>query len=176
MNDFKIILLNAKAGEGKDTYYKEYSEKNRDKESIHRVAYADAIKDIMAEYFGWDRGNKEGVWRTRMQRIGRYFRDLDKNVWVDYIVKDIREIVYAHKVVDRWNKDLTIFITDCRFDNEVIRVKELFPNNEVIVQRLHREFESGLSDEQQNDISELGISDYLVDEEIQVKTKHTNRS
>ena len=171
MDNLKIILLNAKAGAGKDTYYNEYKDKNHGiNETVKRVAYADAIKNIMVEYFGWDRDNKEGIWRTRMQKIGQYFRDLDKNVWVDYTANDIRTIMLAHDWISK-NKSLTIFITDCRFDNEVLRIKELFPQANIVTQRLHREFESGLSNEQQNDISELGISDCLVDEEIYVKTK-----
>ena len=142
----------------------------KDREDIYRVAYADAIKSLMVKYFNWDTINKEGVWRTRMQKIGQYFRDLDKNVWVDYVAKDIRVIINEY-MCSNSNNDLTIFITDCRFDNEVIRIKELFPNDKILVQRLHREFTSNLTKEQQGDVSEKGISSHLVDMEIYLKNR-----
>lgn len=164
MREVKIILLNAKAGEGKDTYYKDYLKEFSGKEYIARFAFADAIKDLMANFFYWDGEDKEGVRRTQMQSIGNFFRSLDKNVWVNFIKRDIEDYIRHHS---RFNdKSTTVFITDNRFNNEIIRIKELFPSYNIIVKRLHRNFESCLNDAQQNDISECGINDDLVDEEI----------
>ena len=164
MSDVKIILLNGKANSGKDYYYKNYLKKFNGSEFIVRFAFADAIKDIMKEFFGWDGKDKEGIRRSQMQSIGNGFRDLDEFVWVDYLENEIRGYINYHTRLG--GKDVTVMITDTRFENEVVRIKELFPNYKVIVKRLHREFESCLDDTQQNDISERGISDDLVDEEI----------
>lgn len=164
MSDVKIILLNGKANSGKDTYYKSYLEEFGEKEYIVRFAFADAIKDIMKEYFGWDGKNKEGIRRSQMQAIGNFFRSIDDKVWVDYLEREIRGYINYH--IRLGGKDVTVFLTDLRFMNEVLRMKELFPDYKVIVKRLHREFESCLNNAQQNDISEHGINDDLVDEEI----------
>ena len=169
MKNINIILLNAKAGEGKDSYYQDYLKEFGELEYIERFAFADAIKELMVKFFNWDGINKEGIWRTRLQKIGSYFRELDKNVWIDFIKKDIDEYINFYNEVGI--KDVTVIITDTRFDNEIIRMKELFPNYNVIVKRLHREFESCLNDAQQNDISERGISDDLVDEEIYLENR-----
>jgi len=153
-------MLTGGAGCGKDTYYSRYKIEHSEKEVV-RFAFADAIKDLMVKFFKWDRVDKEGKWRTILQQLGRYFRDIDHNVWVDYIADDIKDWIDIHKEMD-----CVIFVNDLRFDGEVIRIKELLPNYEVEVLRLHRDFESKLTEEQKNDISERGISDYLVDREI----------
>lgn len=160
----KIILLNGKANSGKDTYYKDYLKEFGSKEYITRFAFADAIKDLMVQFFGWDGKDKEGERRSQMQFIGNAFRTLDKAVWVNYLKEDMAG--YIDFFNGYGDKNVTVFITDCRFINEIIRVKELFPDYEVIVKRLHREFESCLNDAQQNDISERGINNELVDEEV----------
>ena len=164
MSDIKIILLNGKAGAGKDQYYLNYKKEFGDSEHIVRFAFADAIKDIMCEFFKWDGEDKEGAWRTAAQTVGNSFRSIDKTVWVDYLEETIAGYIDFHSGLG--NKDVTVMLTDCRFDNEIIRTKELFPDYKVIVKRLHREFDSCLDDAQQDDISERGISDDLVDEEI----------
>ena len=164
MSDVKIILLNAPAGAGKDHYYLNYKKEFGDSQYIVRFAFADAIKDIMRGFFKWDGKDKEGVWRTMAQTIGNTFRGIDKIVWVDYLEEPIAGYIDFHSGLG--DKDVTVFLTDCRFENEILRTKELFPNYKVIVKRLHREFESCLNYAQQNDISERGINDDLVDEEI----------
>ena len=164
MSNIKIILLNGKANSGKDTYYKDYLKEFSGTEYIARFAFADAIKDLMREFFKWDDKDKEGVRRSQMQFIGNAFRELDRSVWIDYLEEKIKGYIKYH--VWLGCKDVTVFITDCRFENEILRTRELFPNYKVIVKRLHREFKSCLNDAQQNDISERGIDDDLVDEEI----------
>ena len=164
MSNVKIILLNGKANSGKDYYYKNYLKKFSKSEFIARFAFADAIKDIMKEFFGWDGKDKEGIRRSQMQSIGNGFRDIDINIWIDYLEDKIRGYIEYH--IKLGGKDITIFLTDCRFPNEIIRTKELFLNYKVIVKRLHRKFNSNLTKEQMDDISEQGIPDYMVDEEI----------
>ena len=169
MDNVKIILLNGKANSGKDYYYKNYLKKFSSSEHIVRFAFADAIKDIMKEFLGWDGKNKEGIRRSQMQKIGNFFRSIDDKVWVDYLEEPIAGYIDFHNGLG--DKDVTVMITDTRFENEILRTKELFPNYKVIVKRLHREFESCLDDAQQNDISERGISDDLVDEEIYLENR-----
>lgn len=168
MRKVKIILLNGVAGSGKDYYYSSYKKEFNDLEYITRFAFADAIKEMMLEFFEWDGKNKEGIWRTRMQAIGNFFRSIDKDVWVNYLYYQITHFI---DINDDDNKNITIFITDNRFDNEVVRTKELFPCYNVIVKRLHRKFDSNLTKAQMSDISEQGISSYLVDEEIYLENK-----
>ena len=164
MGEVKIILLNGKAGAGKDHYYLNYKEKFDNSEYIVRFAFADAIKDIMCKFFKWDGKDKEGAWRTAAQTIGNSFRSINKTVWVDYLEETIAGYIDFHSGLG--DKGVTVIITDTRFTNEIIRIKELFPNCKVIVKRLHREFDSNLTKEQMDDISEQGIPDYMVDEEI----------
>lgn len=168
MSNVKIILLNGKANSGKDTYYKDYLKEFKNTEHIVRFAFADAIKDLMKQFFKWDGKDKEGVRRSQMQSIGNGFRDIDKNIWVDYLEEEIRGYINYHTGLG--DKNVTIFLTDLRFNNEITRTIELFPNYKVIVKRLHREFESCLNNAQQNDISERGINDNLVDEEIYLES------
>ena len=165
----RIILLNGKANSGKDTYYKNYLKEFSNTKYITRFAFADAIKDLMKEFFGWDGKDKEGVRRSQMQAIGNGFRALDKAVWVNYLGETIAGYIDFYSGLG--DKDVTVMITDTRFENEIIRIKELFPDYKVIVKRLHRKFESCLNDAQQNDISERGISDNLVDEEVYIENR-----
>lgn len=167
-SNIEIIMLSGKANVGKDTYYKTYK-KNHNDEIVVRYAYADAIKDIVSSSVGWEEnieGKNEKI-RSLLQDIGRAYRKFDINFWVDIVINKILSAVHLHEKFNDKDKRMVIFITDVRYQNEVLRMREMIPEYvPITVYRLHRDFESELTPEQQKDSSELGLPDELIDKDI----------
>lgn len=99
---------------------------------------------------GWN-GKKDEKGRTLLQVIGQAGRDYNINTWVNMC---IGEINYC-------NPDVVI-IDDCRFQNEIARIKEEFSNVKTI--RVNRpNFKSDLTKEQLQDESETELDNYNFD-------------
>lgn len=103
-----IILLSSRLPQqGKDTVG-EYLINNY---GFKRYAFADRVKQIATESFGWD-GKKDERGRKLLINVGTITgREYNKNIWIDYIIESIRK-----------NKDDFIVITDCRFVNEYTQI------------------------------------------------------
>lgn len=165
-NKYKIIMLAGKSGAGKDYFYQQYKENNPDK-IVKRFAFADKIKSVIEDVTGWNRhsDDKEGKIRTILQRFGMLMRDeYDTNTWADITANDIKKCIDSDNYP--CNKEVVIMITDVRFDSEIFRIKEAFPDITTEVYKLHRDFKSRLTKEQQKDPSEHGVSDYLVNKNL----------
>ena len=149
-----VILISGKAQHGKDTLAlaaKEYLEDKGKRVLI--LHYADYMKYIAKEYFGWN-GKKDSVGRNLLQQLGtNLVRKVDENYWVDTVIRFIT--VFE----DEWD---CIIVPDTRFPNEIEQMKEAGFN--VLSLRIKRpNFDSPLSEEQQKHPSETALDNYSFD-------------
>jgi len=132
----KIIAITGLKGSGKDTTA-DYIIKNYD--NWEKDSFAGTLKDAVSAIFGWDRKmlagetpedralreTKDDFWskklgfdvtpRNILQKLGTdcIREHFHKNIWVDSLER---------KLI---NNDKNIIITDCRFQNEIERLKNL---------------------------------------------------
>lgn len=150
----KVILISGKAQNGKDTtasILKQTLVDNGDKVLI--THYADLLKYICTNYFGWD-GKKDDKGRQMLQYVGTdVIRKQNPTLWVDFVAMILKYF--------KGNWDYVI-IPDCRFPNEITRMIEA--GFDTIHLRVHRpNFESPLTQEQQNHPSETALDDFGAD-------------
>jgi hypothetical protein len=149
----KVILFSGKATEGKDAsanILKDLLE--RDGKKVLLTHYGDLLKYICKTYFGWN-GEKDEVGRLILQKTGTdVIRHKMPNFWVRFVA----DILLMFP--DEWDYCL---IPDCRFPNEVEVMNGLFDTLIVRVNRLN--YESPLTEEQQNHISETALDNYQFD-------------
>lgn len=126
-----IILLSGHARAGKDTVAN-ILEKNY---SAQVFAFADSIKDI-ARKMGWD-GKKDERGRKLLQTLGTEVgRAYNENVWVNMCIAEMKDYLALYNFT---GFPKLFVVSDCRFPNEITRVKEEFPD--VFTVRIHRDTE-----------------------------------
>lgn len=150
----KIILVSGKARSGKDSFAKEVSAILKARNQKVLVAhYAGLLKYICKEFFDWN-GEKDEAGRTLLQKVGTEgFRKKNPEYWVKFI-KDIMNVF-----PDEWDY---VIIPDCRFKNEIESWKKDGYN--VFTVRMERlDYQSQLTEEQQNHQSEVDLDNYDFD-------------
>lgn len=156
----KVILISAKARHGKDLcasiLKREYEAQGKRVLITH---YADYLKFICKNYFGWD-GNKDETGRSILQKVGTTFRDYDENFWVDQIITVLRLFEDLRDIV---------ILSDCRYKNEIEAMKSAFDTTVFRIERTN--FDNGLTEEQKQHKSETDLDDYKV--EIVIKNDGT---
>ena len=149
----KVICISGKAQHGKDTtagYLKEMLEARGNKVLV--THYGDLVKYICATFFGWD-GQKDEKGRTLLQYVGTDSIRARKG---DYWVKFVSDILMFFP--GQWDY---VLIPDCRFPNEI---DDMCHNFDVTHIRVIREnFESPLTEEQQNHPSETALDHVAPD-------------
>lgn len=150
----KIIPISAKAQHGKDTVagiLKELMES--DGNSVLIAHYADLLKYICKTFFNWD-GKKDNAGRTILQYVGTdIIREQNPDYWVSFL-SDFLKMFYTE-----WDY---VIIPDSRFPNEI---EYLIENGwDIFSVRVNRtDFESNLTEEQKNHISETALDNYKFD-------------
>lgn len=131
----KIILINGKAGHGKDTFAqllkKEFEKKGLEGHIFH---FADYLKYCCSNYLNWD-GNKhtpEG--RAVLQKVGERMRETYENFWADSLFKLIKGIFYDSDY---------IIIPDLRYTNEASTAFDYFSFEDIITINISRINEDG---------------------------------
>lgn len=151
----KIILISAKAQNGKDTcsdYLKNKLESNGSKVAVMHYAYY--LKDILIRFYGWDGKCKSEYWRSMFQYLGtdKIRNKMKKPLFhVNRVCEDIQIIEDDFDYV---------IIPDTRFINEIHYPKALFPDKVVEVRVIRDNFVSPLTMEQLSHISETGLDNY----------------
>lgn len=150
----KIILISGKARSGKDTsaqILKEIIENDGKKVLI--AHYADLLKYICKTFFNWD-GKKDEKGRTLLQKVGtETIRKQNPDYWVEFLAE------FIAMFEDEWDY---IIICDVRFPNEIETMK--LYDYDVATLRVNRiNFESDLTDEQKDHMSEIALDDYDFD-------------
>lgn len=168
----KVILVSGKAQNGKDTVASMLRDKlTADNHRVLTTHYADLLKYICRNYFGWD-GNKDEKGRQMLQYVGTdVIRKQNPTLWVDFVAMMLK---YFH---ENWDY---VIIPDCRFPNEVTTMVE--NGFDTIHLRVVRpSFKSPLTEEQQKHPSETALDDTVPDfyientgtlEELEVTTSN----
>lgn len=152
----KIITISAKAQHGKDYTANLLKESLEDQGySVLVTHYADLLKYICRQFFGWD-GQKNEEGRTLLQKVGTEgVRAIKPNYWVDFII-DILTFF-----PNEWDY---VIIPDTRFPNEIEMMKEKFDCVSIHVSRPH--FENNLTEEQRMHPSEIALDGYRFNHEV----------
>ena len=149
-----IITVSGKARHGKDTFSNLLKDKLTQKgKRVLRIAYAEYMKYIATQYLGWD-GRKNEAGRTLLQQLGtEKVRSKQPDFWVDNVIRLVNVL--------RSDFDYVI-VSDCRYPNEIERWKD--EGYEVIPVHVDRPgFESELTEEQKNHISETALDGHEFD-------------
>lgn len=168
----KIILISGKAENGKTTAAEILRDKLKSlgyRVEITRYAYY--LKDLATRYCGWD-GKKSAQGRELLQQLGTNIirEKLNKpNFHVGRICEDIE---ICQNYVDY------VIIDDARFPNEIYYPKAMFGDSVVSV-RVNRlqpgtnnePYNSSLTDEQKQHISEVALDNFRFDFEISAYNK-----
>ena len=150
----KVICISGKAQNGKDTTANLLREAlEADGYRVLIAHYADLVKYISKTFFGWD-GKKDESGRTLLQYVGTdAVRAERPNYWVDFLT-GILELF-----PEEWDY---VLIPDCRFPNEIQCMKDAgFDTTHIRVYRPN--FDSPLTEEQQNHPSETALDETLPD-------------
>mgnify|MGYP000911163102 CR=1 FL=1 len=149
----KIILLSGKARNGKSETAKILKNKLESKgNKVLITAYGNLVKFICEKFFDSD-GQKNEYNRSLWQYVGTdVIRNQKPNYWVDFIIDIISMFP------NEWDY---VIVDDCRFINELTRWGEEWDTTIVRVNRLN--FESNLTPEQKNHISEIALDNYNFD-------------
>lgn len=149
----KIVLISGKARHGKDTVAGMLDDILKNKgNKVLITHYGDLLKYICKNFFNWN-GVKDDKGRTILQYVGTdVIRQKNPDMWVDFIIKIL---TYFNNTWDY------VLIPDCRFPNEVDKIKKYFDC--VHLRIIRTNFISPLSVEQQNHISETALDNYDAD-------------
>lgn len=119
MENLFIILLSGKMYSGKTTFC-DYLNDTLLKENLphlyfERISFARKLKDI-AFSFGWN-GIKDEKGRRLLQNIGKVGREYNINIWVDYVLKYITQVM-KYQTENLGINNFVFSIDDFRFPNE----------------------------------------------------------
>ena len=115
-NDCVVFLLSGKAESGKDTVAK-ILRGSFGLEKPVILSFGSYVKDV-ATILGWD-GQKDEKGRALLQWLGDGVKQFNPDLWVN---KTIDEMKRLHE-----ENNVSIFIiSDCRYVNEITRMKEEF--------------------------------------------------
>ena len=150
-----IICISGKAQHGKDTSAALLKDRLEAKgKKVLLTHYADLLKWMCANYFGWN-GSKDAAGRTLLQRVGTdIIRAQEPDFWVNWIIKLLKLFP------DEWDY---VIIPDCRFPNEIESLDAAFDIEIYHVRVVRSNFESQLSAEQKQHISETALDNFPYD-------------
>ena len=101
-----IVLISGKQQSGKSTAA-DFLSKHF---GFTKVSFASKLKEIAKELFP-EYLSQPWFKRSTLIKIGQYMRDIDENVWVNQVIKEIREL-------NGWEGQTLFVIDDWRFPNE----------------------------------------------------------
>lgn len=150
-----FICISGKAQNGKDTsaeYMREHLESIGKKTLV--IHNADLLKFICRSFFGWD-GVKDQAGRTMLQKVGTEgVRTKMPTFWIDFIL----DVVGLFP--EEWDY---IIIPDTRYPNEISRILDRAYSNVMHLRVVRPNFESPLTEEQKNHISETALDEAKPD-------------
>lgn len=154
----KVICISGKAQHGKDTTAAILREElEADGYRVLTTHYADLLKYICKSFFDWN-GVKDEYGRHILQYVGT---DIIRAKRPDYWVEFIGGVLELFK--DNWDYAI---IPDCRFPNELEYLRDHgFDVTHLRVVRPN--FDSPLTEEQQNHPSETALDGYPPDQYIE---------
>lgn len=150
----RVVCISGKAQHGKDTTANLLKEELESKDRKVLIAhYADLLKYLCKTYFGWN-GEKDEAGREILQYVGT---DIIREQNPDYWVRFLREFLSMFE--DEWDY---VLIPDTRFPNEIDEMRRVMEDT-IHVRVVRPNFESTLTPEQQQHISETALDDTIPD-------------
>ena len=148
-----VITVSGKAESGKDFCSKILKkELERLGKKVLIVHYADYLKFIATQYFGWN-GEKDVEGRRLLQWLGT---DVVRKRYPDFWVETVSRLLIV------FSPDFDFFlIPDTRFPNEIDKMMDCFNVISVKINRIN--YENTLTPEQRNHASETSLDDYPFD-------------
>ena len=142
------LCISGKAASGKTTAAQVICEEFL----AESFAFGDGVKRVALE-LGWD-GKKDTRGRKLLQDIGRVGREYSSDLWVNKSIQQAKS--YAP-----WPKDSICIFSDCRYPNEIARVKQEMYN--VITMRIERDDVELLKDDSETSLDNYGNWDVVVE-------------
>ena len=156
----RLIFLSGKKRSGKDTFAKQL----HDTYGYHRVAFADILKDEVAEKWNLERAafdaddlkeqKPPGFAYTRRQLLqmhGRDPRQTDPEYWTTLARKKINHLLL---------KDIKVVVTDARFGNEL--ATDQYKTKNVLKIRIERPALIAMQQQDQHE-SETALDEWKFD-------------
>ena len=111
------IAISGKQGSGKTTLANEFLNKY----FFTKCSFANKVKEIAVDLFNLsvDEAYGENKDRVMLQQIGKNMRDIDNDVWINYLIRRIKNIEQ-----DANRKHQHIIIDDVRYKNEFDALKK----------------------------------------------------
>lgn len=161
----KIIVISGKSGHGKDTLAKMIKKELESKDyNVLTTHFADLLKYVCKEFFDWD-GKKDDPGRSLLQYVGTdIVRKKQPDFWTNFLIEMFKLFP------NEWDY---VLIPDCRFPDEIVGFRESgFDIRHIRISRPN--FDSGLTEQQQNHTSETALDnysyDYFVENDSTLKT------
>ena len=142
------LCISGKATSGKSTAAQVILENF----TSNSFAFADEVKRIAYEY-GWD-GKKDTRGRRLLQRAGDIGREYDSNLWVDRAIKNAKDFA-------PYPRDAICIFSDCRYPNELDRVKQEMYN--VVTMRIERGAVESLQHSSETALDSYGSWDIVIE-------------
>ncbi len=117
------------------------------------LAFADNIKTIAYDYFGWH-GEKDERGRKLLQDIGTSGRNYNEDIWVNHVNRLLKW--WASETADH---QLAV-VTDIRYPNEIQRIKHEF--SDVVTIRITRDSVEKLKHPSETALDQWTDWDYVV--------------
>ena len=139
----KILMLNGFHGSGKDTLGRLIREH---KPNYMRFALADAVKDIAAERYQFDRklaDLPEEKDKPRKEHNNLSIRDMGRAIWMEIYAIDKTRI--TRKIAEMMaselakNPNVKFVITDFRYDHDYYKFVEIFGRENIMTVKINRE-------------------------------------
>ena len=146
----KIFIISGKARSGKTETSKIIENYYKQKKCI-TISFAYYLKDYIKRIAGWD-GNENTKPRELLQNLGIDLikNKIDDKLLINRILQDIEVFSYFYDI---------IIISDARLVDEIESIKAKY-NNSISI-RVNREVsDNGLTEEEKNHITEIGLDDY----------------
>ena len=150
----QFICISGQAQHGKDTSAQMLKEELTNRGySVLVIHYADLLKFICKNFFGWN-GEKDERGRSLLQYVGtECVRKKDPDYWVDFVANLVR--MFPNK----WD---FVIVSDVRFPNELSRIADAgFPATHVRIVRPG--FDNQLTDAQKKHKSETALNGVAPD-------------
>jgi hypothetical protein len=136
MKKIRLLVVVGRKEVGKDTlanvFLDSYSK-------FKKYAFADELKKIALK-IGWD-GKKDIRGRSFLKKIGQLGKENNVNIWVNYVIDNIRQTIIDNYNSKNEYESLNFVITDCRYLNEMEEIKRFidstnaFFNDNIMVMK-----------------------------------------
>jgi hypothetical protein len=158
----KIILISGKAENGKTTTAN-YMRLSLESKGYNVIVtrYAKYLKEVATDYCGWN-GIKDEYGRNLLQQLGTDIIRKKLNKPLFHVGRTCEDIEITQDYYDY------VIIDDARYENEIYYPKTMFGNKVVSIRvnRINEDgsmWQSNLTDEQKNHISETSLDDFRFD-------------